>query len=179
MSVIKKKSVNIMGHFLQEPSEENVSCVDYHHLSALYLAKIKQIEALDNDLLRRQMKLLEQHVKACYEIWELIRIDMVSTKHTIEELYKMKLEEQALPLGRRPVMNHSPVKRGVARPENIVKEANKRALAKVWHGTLEVDDMSLLCVDGNELKRLMVSSSATIPKHKPKQVFPSVLSKII
>lgn len=167
-----KRSVEVMGYFLSEVSLENSCRIDYLHLSALYNAKSKQVEAFDNGILRGQMELLKKHVKACHDIWKLVRTEMVPTEHTLDELYRMKMDEQALPPGRRSSASHSPVKRGVARPENMVKKANRRALATLWHEALDLDDMSLLCADVNELKRLIISFSATIASHKPAQLFP-------
>jgi hypothetical protein len=175
MAANHDKSVEITGHFPSVVShnlDESIRMIDHQHLSALYEAKNTVVNALDNAVLQGQLDLLKQHVDACFHFWKLIRIEMVPSRHTLEELYRMKMDEQALPLGRRSAGSHSPVKRGVARPEKKAKQAYMRALAQLWHEALVLDDVFLLCADLNELKRLMVSYSATIASFKPTQLFP-------
>jgi cytochrome P450 len=105
-------------------------------------------------------------------VWKIIRNPTSQIKVSIEELYLLKIEGHEVHVDRKSAVNQSPRKRGVARPENAAKEAAKTALAKLWHEALDVDDVSALCVDANELKRLMVSYSATIASVKEEQLFP-------
>jgi hypothetical protein len=148
-------------------------------MSALYLAKVKQVEDYGNDVVKGQLEVLTLHVTSCYSIWDRIRLDMLPKAHSIQELYEMSMSAESIPPGKRIQAPRSPQKRGTARPENIVREAHKRELARLWHEALVLEDVSGLCADNQELRRLTISCSATMPKYKQTQLFPYVRPLLI
>jgi hypothetical protein len=171
MSANAKKAAAIMRFF---PKEINSNRDDFDHISALYKGKEKQIAGYDNDLCtwQRQLDLLTAHVAACFDIWDQVRVDMVWREHPIMDLYCLRMEGTELPGGSRLVSNNrSPVKRGAARPGNLAKASNMRELARIWHEGLCLEDVSWICVDMNEVKRLMVSCAAAKSRYIPKPIF--------
>jgi hypothetical protein len=172
-----KKKTGVIMRFFPDMYHIEPNRVDFDHVSALYKEKKKQIARYDNTMSthQRQLDLLTAHVAACYDVWDQARVDMISRKHSIVELYCLRMEGEELPGGSRSLSNdRSPVKRGSARPEKSAKAAKMRELAKIWHEGLCLEDVSWICVDTNEVKRLMVSCAAAKSKPINRPIFPYV-----
>lgn len=165
-----KKAKGIMRTFPKEVADPIRE--DHDHLAALYIAKRKQVLGYGDgtSIFRDQLEILTSHVTACFDIWAQVKVDMMSKRHSIKELYCLRMEGRDLPGGSRA--NQSPVKRGTARPETLAKAANMRELARVWHTSLRLEEVSWICTDMEEVKRLMVSCAAVKARWIPKQVFP-------
>jgi hypothetical protein len=172
------KAQQVMRTFPKEV--ETPDRQDFDDLAALYKAKEKQVAIYDNATaaLKEQLQLVARHVSTCYDIWVQVRSGMTWKTHTIQDLYALVVEGQTLPSGSRTNANQSPTKGRVVQSDNLAKAANMRDLAKLWHEGLCPEDVSGLCADTNELRRLMISCSAAKSKWAPKQIFPYVFRSI-
>jgi len=149
---------------------------DFDDLAALYKAKEKQIAIYDTAAkpLNYQLDLLDRHVSTCYKIWPLVRANMTWKDHSIRDLYTMGMEGRKIAGGSRRDANQSPTKNRVVQLDTLATNANKRELARIWHEGLSLEDVTGLCVDDNELRRLLISCAATKANFKPRQIFPYV-----
>lgn len=168
------KAQDVMRTFPKEV--ETPDREDFDDLAALYKAKEKQVAAYDTATatLEEQLQLVARHVSTCYDIWVQVRSGMTWKTHAIHDLYVLVMEGQTLPSGSRTTANQSPTKGRVVQPDNLAKAANMRDLAKLWHEGLCLEDVAGLCADMNELRRLLISFSATKPNFIPRQIFPYV-----
>jgi len=178
MDANDKKAEGVMGTFLKEVATPDRQ--DFDDLAALYRAKEKQIAIYDTAAgpLNYQLQLVARHVSTCYEIWVSVRRGTTWKAYSIRDLYATVMEGGDLPKGSWSFSNQSPKKGRVVQPDTLAKAANMRDLAKLWHEGLCLEDVSGLCADANELRRLMVSCSAAKSKWEPKQIFPYVFRSI-
>jgi len=172
------KARDIMGTFPKEV--EIPDRQDFDDLAALWKAKEKQITIYDTatGALEKQLQLVTRHVSTCHDIWVQVRSGMTWKTHAIQDLYVMGMEGQPIAGGSRTNANQSPMKGRVVQSDNLAKAANMRDLAKLWHEGLCLEDVSGLCADTNESRRLMISCSAAKSKWAPKQVFPYVFRPV-
>lgn len=123
-----------------------------HFMTSILLEQRKVVHELER---------LEEHVTVCFEIWELTRCGMLATEKPMHQHYSDRRRGHDLA-------------RRVHDSDSSKQRIQMGALASLWHGQLKVEDLSLLCGNHLELRRLMVSCAAHQATHKDKQLFPWV-----
>lgn len=155
------------------------SLADHAALSKLFAyakAKARRIEGGD---LSSQLGRLERHIKACLDLWDLIRARRLARSSDIRELYDSLVSGRSISTSPRKQPG-TPTRKAKAKAEetesDLVMHTLSRQLAEVWHTRLGTSDVPELCHFGNEtsLRKMKISCAAEMVRTKSRQLFPYV-----
>jgi hypothetical protein len=160
----------VMGDFpLDLPLTTSVSS-DYNALSPLYTRAKQEAACLSNSSsLFEQLHRLEDHVKSCHAIWNLVRSKRLPQDVDIPSEYRAKMSGQAgcgkaspRRILESPSKNERRRRKATEDGDTLVMLSQTRALATLWRDALTVTDVPALCHFGDEasLQRLKVAFGA-------------------
>ena len=90
----ERKKEEIMADF---PSTLNPpSLADHSVLSTIYVNAQTRAKSCHEEELRRQLDILKQHIRTCYELWEAIRSRRLPGNTDVPKLYHQRLSGVAI-----------------------------------------------------------------------------------
>lgn len=161
--------------FLQPKQTHYYSHADYDHLSSLWIAKNDQTMVHGSSEMGPQFAEIENHVKVCKQIYDLIQLDRLPKNYSIGDIYHIGMAGRDMPQGASDPLRRSPFKSDRNKQardlDNTSREKSKHQLAKIWHERPSLEEVGAVCAELVELKRLKISFAAEFESFKPKQTF--------
>jgi hypothetical protein len=125
--------------------------------------------------MQRRFDEIEEHVKVCKQIYDLIQLDRLPKDSSIEEMYIIGRAGRAIPQGASDPLRRSPFKSDRSKQARDLdytsRERSKQQLAKIWHERPSLEEVGAVCAELVELKRLKISLAAEVEKRKKEQTF--------
>lgn len=150
-----KHGQEIKDAFLKEAPKRS------HHATKL-LAETYEWEYLRRDDERsppsriKQLQSLEKHVTTCVELWVVLRRSSLCAEKPVEQHYREYTTPKSISL--RPHSSNLFAPRN--EQDNIILQAQTRALARVWRDLLPLSQVDELCRSVDEQRILLISCAA-------------------